>query len=70
MDECTSVSPFHLDVKSDILDWHGDHPHTNFHGMYDALRDRGYYLEILVRAVQVGPMKSTLNAPGIKHLKL
>lgn len=36
-----------LDVKSDILDWHGDHPHTNFHGMYDALRDRGYYLEIL-----------------------
>jgi len=38
--------------------------------MYDALHDRGYYLEILVRAVQVGPMKSTLNAPGIKHLKL
>ena len=36
-----------LDVKSDILDWHGDHPHTNFHGMYDALRERGYYLEIL-----------------------
>jgi len=36
-----------LDVKSDILDWHGDHPHTNFHKMYDYLVSSGYYLEIL-----------------------
>jgi len=36
-----------LDAKADVLDWHGDHPHTNFHGMYDALIDNGYYLEIL-----------------------
>lgn len=36
-----------LTVRHDILDWHGDHPHTNFHAMYDALRDAGYYLEIL-----------------------
>ena len=36
-----------LDAKNDILDWHGDHPHTNYHGMYDALRDKGYFLEIL-----------------------
>lgn len=36
-----------LDVKNDILDWHGDHPHTNFHGMFDMLRDAGYYVEIL-----------------------
>ncbi|KAH9300652.1 hypothetical protein KI387_012235, partial [Taxus chinensis] len=36
-----------LDVKNDILDWHGDHPHTNFHGMFDMLRDAGYYMEIL-----------------------
>lgn len=35
-----------LDVKSDILDWHGDHPHTNFHGMFNTLRDKGYYLEV------------------------
>jgi|TARA_B110000967_G_scaffold155928_1_gene160780 membrane-bound transcription factor site-1 protease len=34
-------------VKSDILDWHGDHPHTNFHKMYDYLVSSGYYLEIL-----------------------
>ena len=36
-----------LDVKADILDWHGDHPHTNFHAAYDALRSAGYFLEIL-----------------------
>ena len=36
-----------LEVKSDILDWHGDHPHTNYHAMFDALRDGGYFLEVL-----------------------
>ena len=36
-----------LDVRNDILDWHGDHPHTNYHNMYDALRDAGYFLEVL-----------------------
>ena len=36
-----------LDVRNDILDWHGDHPHTNYHNMYDALRAAGYFLEIL-----------------------
>ena len=36
-----------LDVKADILDWHGDHPHTNFHAAYDALRSAGYFVEIL-----------------------
>ena len=30
-----------------ILDWHGDHPHTNYHNMYDSLRAAGYFLEIL-----------------------
>lgn len=36
-----------LDVRNDILDWHGDHPHTNFHEVYDALREAGYFLEVL-----------------------
>lgn len=36
-----------LDVRNDILDWHGDHLHTNFHGMFDNLRDAGYFVEIL-----------------------
>ena len=36
-----------LEVRNDILDWHGDHPHTNYHAMYDALRDAGFFLEVL-----------------------
>ncbi|CAO2822857.1 unnamed protein product [Amaranthus hypochondriacus] len=36
-----------LDVRNDILDWHGDHPHTNFHTMFNMLSDAGYYVEIL-----------------------
>ncbi|CAM6083630.1 unnamed protein product [Calypogeia fissa] len=36
-----------LDVRNDILDWHGDHIHTNFHGMFNSLRDAGYYVENL-----------------------
>lgn len=36
-----------LDVRNDILDWHGDHLHTNFHIMFNMLRDAGYYVEIL-----------------------
>lgn len=36
-----------LDVRTDILDWHGDHLHTNFHIMFNMLRDAGYYVETL-----------------------
>jgi membrane-bound transcription factor site-1 protease len=36
-----------LDMKQDILDWHGDHPATNFHTAYDALRAAGYFVELL-----------------------
>jgi hypothetical protein len=36
-----------LDVRNDILDWHGDHPHTNFHDMFNALREAGLFLEVL-----------------------
>ncbi|XP_028751917.1 subtilisin-like protease SBT6.1 [Neltuma alba] len=36
-----------LDVRNDILDWHGDHLHTNFHIMFNNLRDAGYYVETL-----------------------
>ena len=31
----------------EILDWNGDHPHTNFHPVFNALRDNGYYVEVL-----------------------
>ena len=37
----------HCQVRNDILDWHGDHPHTNYHAAYDALRDEGFFLEVL-----------------------
>jgi membrane-bound transcription factor site-1 protease len=36
-----------LSSHNDILDWHGDHPHTNFYTFFDTLRRNGYYLEIL-----------------------
>ncbi|KAJ0030255.1 hypothetical protein Pint_13187 [Pistacia integerrima] len=36
-----------LDVRNDILDWHGDHLHTNYHIMFNMLRDTGYYVETL-----------------------
>ncbi|CAD7699725.1 unnamed protein product [Ostreobium quekettii] len=36
-----------LDIKNDILDWHGDHLHTNYHDMFNYLVDHGYYVEIL-----------------------
>ena len=32
---------------SEQLDWHGDHPHTNYHGMYDSLKKAGYFVEVL-----------------------
>lgn len=36
-----------LDIRSDILDWHGDHLLTNFHTLYTFLREKGIYVEIL-----------------------
>ncbi|XP_047308534.1 subtilisin-like protease SBT6.1 isoform X2 [Impatiens glandulifera] len=36
-----------LDVRNDILDWHGDHLHTNFHIMFNMLTEAGYYVETL-----------------------
>ena len=36
-----------LSVRHDILDWHGDHLHTNFYEVYNSLRDAGYFIEVL-----------------------
>jgi membrane-bound transcription factor site-1 protease len=36
-----------LDVRNDILDWHGDHLLTNYHTLYTFLRENGMYVEIL-----------------------
>ena len=50
-----------LEVRSDILDWHGDHPHTNYHMMYDALRQAGYFVEVL------GSPLTCLDARQVSH---
>lgn len=36
-----------LDMQSDVLDWHGDHPYTNFHDAFDALRKAGFFVEVM-----------------------
>ena len=36
-----------LDVRTDILDWHGDHLLTNYHTLYTFLRENGMFIEIL-----------------------
>eukprot|EP00892_Ulva_mutabilis_P010988 jgi/Ulvmu1/8261/UM041_0072.1 len=36
-----------LEIRSDILDWHGDHLLTNYHSLYTYLRDNGLFVEIL-----------------------
>jgi membrane-bound transcription factor site-1 protease len=36
-----------LDVASDVLDWHGDHPFLNFRQTYHVLRRAGYFIDIL-----------------------
>lgn len=33
--------------QGDVLDWHGDHPFTNFHEALNAVRDAGFFVEIL-----------------------
>ncbi|PAA56411.1 hypothetical protein BOX15_Mlig029228g2 [Macrostomum lignano] len=38
-----------LRVKLDPLDWHGDHPHTNFRDLYGRLRSAGYFVEVAGR---------------------
>lgn len=36
-----------LEQRSDILDWNGDHPHTNYRDFYNHLHSSGYFLEVL-----------------------
>lgn len=40
-----------LRMKNDPLDWNGDHIHTNFKDMYQHLRNKGFYLEVLGSAL-------------------
>jgi len=38
-----------LERDSDMLDWFGDHLHTNYHSLFDSLKDAGYFVETLRR---------------------
>jgi hypothetical protein len=33
--------------RNSPLDWHGDHPHTNYQELYMHLRRRGFFVEVL-----------------------
>jgi membrane-bound transcription factor site-1 protease len=37
-----------LNIKDDVLDWNGDHLHTNFKEMYNFLKSKNYFIEILL----------------------
>ncbi|CAL5360563.1 unnamed protein product [Camellia sinensis] len=51
-----------LDVQNDILDWHGDHLHTNFHIMFNMLTDA-------VRDTLLVDLKDEYFAEEIKKLR-
>ncbi|CAB3366260.1 Hypothetical predicted protein [Cloeon dipterum] len=36
-----------LRMKTDPLDWNGDHIHTNFKDMYQHVRNAGYYVDVI-----------------------
>ena len=40
-------------MKTDPLDWNGDHIHTNIKDIYTHLRSHGYYIEVLGEAITV-----------------
>lgn len=43
-----------IQVRHDILDWHGDHPHTNFHDVYNMLRSVGCGLGVGLHLGEAG----------------
>jgi hypothetical protein len=55
-----------LDVKGDMLDWNGDHLHTNFRDVYDTLRAAGYFVEVrLKRATDLAnQVRARVSDPG------
>ena len=36
-------------IQGDMLDMYGDHPHTNFRGVFSSLRKQGFFVEVLGR---------------------
>lgn len=51
-----------LRVKHDLMDWNGDHPYTNFHGLFDHLRYvTGINSLYFIREAQSDFQKQTLS---------
>eukprot|EP01052_Picozoa_sp_SAG31_P031309 SAG31_NODE_3304_length_4439_cov_2.067742_3_plen_590_part_00 len=44
------------------FDWHSDHPHTNYRGLYAELRATGYFVEILTSPAGLLGFDATLYA--------
>ena len=59
-----------LDVRNDILDWHGDHPHTNYHDLYNAMRSGGYFLEVLGSPLTCFDASQVCYSSSAVHSKL
>ncbi|KAI0558681.1 Peptidase S8/S53 [Gracilaria domingensis] len=38
--------------SKDMLDWLGDHPHTNFHALYRSFVDAGFHVDILDHSLE------------------
>eukprot|EP00737_Agarophyton_chilense_P000968 gb/GEZJ01001079.1/.p1 GENE.gb/GEZJ01001079.1/~~gb/GEZJ01001079.1/.p1 ORF type:complete len:1070 (+),score=124.20 gb/GEZJ01001079.1/:537-3746(+) len=38
--------------KKDMLDWLGDHPHTNYHALYRTFVEAGFYIDILDHSLE------------------
>jgi membrane-bound transcription factor site-1 protease len=36
-----------LDITNDLLDWNGDHLHTNFRAFFVAMRQHGFFVDVL-----------------------
>ena len=47
-----------LKMKNDPLDWNGDHIHTNFRELYQHLRSRGWYVEVLGTPITCADMSN------------
>lgn len=55
-------------VKTDILDWNADHPHTNFKEVFDFLRDQG--LPVVLFLLVCGLAVSCSERLGVVLLRL
>ena len=54
-----------LGEKKDMLDWLGDHPHTNFHQLFRQLRRAGFFVDVLDRSFECLGVEEAKHYGGI-----